>query len=303
MTPASAGAAASRRALAPLLGELNDLKRVRAAGGGSVMATAFADSWAALAAGQAAEVVAFATTARVVAAGRLGAIDQAVLAAAGLLQADGLEVLRASIAEFSNVLGASLTGQLGGAVGDPLVAGPPPAFVAILADQPRAGATRPGRPRTVLEPPESHAEHCGAVAVYGVLLAADYGARPDHAFLLGLAHHLHNVVLPDAGFAGEELLGSRLPGIVQRLTEVQLATLPAALAATLRAVLPKLADAGTPEGRAFHAADVADRVLQMRHYARAAAFTVDQALDGLQLVHAGPVQAFHHQVLAELALA
>jgi hypothetical protein len=33
-----------------------------------------------------------------------------------------------------------------------------------------------------------------------------------------------------------------------------------------------------------------------------AAFTVDQALDDLQLVHAGPLQAFHQAVLRDAGL-
>jgi len=68
------------------------------------------------------------------------------------------------------------------------------------------------------------------------------------------------------------------------------------------AALQEIAAAATPNARAFHAADVVDRVLQMRHYARAAAFTLDQALDDLDLVHPGPVQSFHHEVLAAAAL-
>ena len=45
-----------------------------------------------------------------------------------------------------------------------------------------------------------------------------------------------------------------------------------------------------------------DRVLQARHHARAAAFTVDQALGDLQLVHEGPLQAFHLRMLSTLGL-
>jgi hypothetical protein len=43
-------------------------------------------------------------------------------------------------------------------------------------------------------------------------------------------------------------------------------------------------------------------VLQVHHHARAAAFTASQALDDLELVHAGPVQAFHLDVLAAAGL-
>src|SRR3712207_3348502 len=121
-------------------------------------------------------------------------------------------------------------------------------------------------------------------------------------FRSGLAHHLHNVVLPDAGFAGEVLLGSALDRVMTTLEERELAALPGALAERLRGVLRLRADAGAPESQAFHAADVLDRVLQVHHHARAAAFTASQALDDLELVHAGPVQAFHLDVLAAAGL-
>ena len=49
--------------------------------------------------------------------------------------------------------------------------------------QPRAGATRPGHPRVVLEPAENHAEHCAVVAVNGVLAAGVFGADPAVPFL------------------------------------------------------------------------------------------------------------------------
>ena len=45
-----------------------------------------------------------------------------------------------------------------------------------------------------------------------------------------------------------------------------------------------------------------DRVLQMRQYERVARFTTAQALEDLELVHAGPLQAFHQAVLVEAGL-
>ena len=45
-----------------------------------------------------------------------------------------------------------------------------------------------------------------------------------------------------------------------------------------------------------------DRVLQMEYFARAAAFTLDQALDDLDLVHPGPEQEFHLEVLSGAGL-
>ena len=73
--------------------------------------------------------------------------------------------------------------------------------------------------RVVVEPPESHGDHCLTVAVYGVLVAPVFGADPVAPFLVGLAHHLHNVVLPDAGFAGEVLLGAALDRVLTTLEE------------------------------------------------------------------------------------
>ena len=45
-----------------------------------------------------------------------------------------------------------------------------------------------------------------------------------------------------------------------------------------------------------------DRVLQMRHYDQVAHFTTRQALEDLDLVHAGPTQAFHFAVLQDAGL-
>ncbi len=140
------------------------------------------------------------------------------------------------------------------------------------------------------------------VAVLAVILAPRFDADPATAFLAGMAHHMHNAHLPDSGFAGEILLGEHLGPVMQRLFARELATLPTPLAAATTSALASIADASTPVGRAFHAADVIDRVLQMRHYDRVARFTVDQALDDMDLVHAGPTQSFHYAVLQDAKL-
>jgi hypothetical protein len=291
--------------LAGLFGELNDLKRVRRAGEPlSVAGTLFARAWAALLAdGDDPREVALAMAADAVAAARLGGIDRGVLGRCGLDDGAALAVLRRSYDAVAEPLAALLRAELRARLGRlPAAVEPPPAFVAALADQARAGPTCPAKPRIVLEPPESHAEHCGTVAVYAVLLSPLYGAAPEDGFLLGMAHHFHNVVLPDAGFAGEELLAGELQSVVERLTAEVVASLPEILAERIAALRPLLAGTAAPAARAFHAADVLDRVLQVRHYARAAAFTVGQALDDLELVHGGPVQAFHLAVLEEAGL-
>jgi 5'-deoxynucleotidase YfbR-like HD superfamily hydrolase len=287
--------------------EVGDLKRIRVAhADGSAAQRAFVRAWAALVDGADPGAVAAAECAAALAGARLAGVDAAVLRAADLTPDEAVGVLGRAVDEVAGGLPpatrewvrAALPGLVAGTgAGDGL-----PAFVGALCRQPRAGATAPGQPRLIVEPPENHAEHCWAVAVYGALLADDVGADPGDAFLLGLAHHLHNAVLPDAGFAGEMLLGTHLEPVVERLTERELATLPPALADRFRTLLACRADADTPVGRAFHAADVLDRVLQCHHHARAAGFTADQALVDLELVHAGPVADYHHAVLAAAGL-
>ena len=164
--------------------------------------------------------------------------------------------------------------------------------------QPRAGATAPGRPRLVLEPPESHGDHCYAVAVGAVLVGAPSGADLGTCFTGALAHHLHNARLPDSGFAGEVLLGEHLEAVMERLTADALDELPEPVRARVAAALGLNLHLDSPEARAVVAADVLDRVVQMRHHARAAAFTLDVALDELDLVHAGPLQEYGLAVVA-----
>jgi hypothetical protein len=60
---------------------------------------------------------------------------------------------------------------------------------------------------------------------------------------------------------------------------------------------------GTPEGRAFHAADTLDRVLQVEGQLRAAGTSMDFVLREMELVHAGPVKPFQDAVLARMGLA
>ena len=291
-------------ALRPLLQEIGDAKRVRTASApGSLAEQAFGRAWARLVDGEDPERVALSETAAAVARARLAGIDAAVLQRAGLRPDQALEVLRRGFDDVAAAVPAGVRDRLRDALPDVrAAAGSPPDLVAALNAQPRAGATAPGRPRLIVEPPESHGDHCLTVAVYGVLVAPLVGADPVVAFLVGIAHHLHNVTLPDAGFAGEVLLGPHLAPVIDELERQELDRLPRALGERLRAVLPLRADAVAPESQAFHAADVLDRVLQVHHHARAAAFTADQALDDLELVHEGPVQGFHLDVLRSAGL-
>jgi hypothetical protein len=294
-------------ALAPLAAELGALKRLRdARHPDSYASRLFRRAWGALAAGRDPALCASQTVADTLAAVRLGGIDRDVLQACGVEGEAADAVLRRGFDEVAVPLDPALRAELrpalgqAGGIGADL--GPAPRFAEALIRQPRAGATCPGKPRIVLEPPEGHGDHCLIVAVLATIAAPRYGAPSTACFLAGMAHHLHNAVLPDSGFAGEVLLGEHLEPVLRRLFARELATLPGPLATTVGDALDHIRDASTPVGRAFHAADVMDRVLEMRHFAEVAAFTVDQALEEMELVHAGPVQAFHRAVLAEAGL-
>ncbi len=289
--------------LVPLAVELCDLKRVRdASSPDSLASRLFRRGWRALTGGQDVTEAALQTTADAVAAARLGGIDRRVLETAGLEPHAAAAVLLRSFDEVAGPIEPGLAELLRAHLGRDATVGPAPGFAEALIRQPRAGATCPGKPRLILEPPEGHGDHCLVVAVLAAILAPRYGADPAGPFLAGMAHHLHNAALPDSGFAGETLLGEHLAPIMARLFERSLATLPAPLAEATRRGLADIRDAGNPVGQAFHAADVIDRVLQMRHYEQVAQFRTTQALDDLELVHAGPTQAFHLAVLQDAGL-
>ena len=251
--------------------ELNDLKRVISAGRtGSIATRMFRQSWAALVEGAPADEVGWAMAARALAAARLGDIDTAVLSEAGLSTGDIAHILRSAVDAAAMPLPQAVRTLALANAGTEIPAGrgPMPAFVEALAAQPRAGLTCPGRPRIILEPPENHADHCLVVAVYGVLLAPSYGADAGTVFLAALAHHFHNAGMPDAGFMGEVLLGSHLATVMAHYTAACLGELPTALRRDVERAREILPDVATPEGRAFHAADVIDRVLQIMQHAR-----------------------------------
>lgn len=294
------------RGFRELFGEMNDLKRVRVAHApGSVSEAAFSRSWSFLLSGEDPENVALLETARAVAAARLGGMDAAVLKRGGLTDSEVGAVLHRAFDAVSEPITENLRVRLSEFLSDGNEENSVdslPGFVGALARQPRAGCTRPGRARLMLEPPESHAEHCQTVAVYAVLLSEEFGADAGDVFIAGLAHHLHNAAMPDSGFTGEMMVGEHLERMMQSFLEQALSELPASLRAEVERVLLLIGDAENPVGRAFNAADVMDRVLQMQHYARGASFTLDQALEEMNLVHEGPVKDFHEAVLNSSAL-
>ncbi|GJE62166.1 HD domain-containing protein [Methylobacterium trifolii] len=291
--------------LRELLVEANDLKRVRSAGrAGSIAERLFAQGWGMLTGGARPEDVALDVTATALAATRLCDLDAAFLAASGLSDEAVSSVLVEGFDAVTVALDADMRDRLRDRLRKPAahLPGSLPGFVAALAQQPRAGVTCPGRPRILLEPPENHAEHCLMVAVYGVVLSPFYRADPTTVFLAAMAHHFHNAAMPDAGFTGEMLLGDHLLPIMARTTGWALAELDPPLRETVeraRAVLP---DDATAEGRAFHAADCIDRVLQIAQHLRAASITMGTVLDEMELVHAGPVKPFHDRVLRDMRI-
>ncbi len=290
-------------ALMPLLRGLEDLKRIRSAGrSGSIAERLFAEAWAGLVAGAEPAAVARHAVRRALAAMVLGDLDIGLLGEVGVPAEAAASIVHDAAAEAAAPLDAELRDWLLDAPRAP-GAGPVPPFVARLAAQPRAGATSPGRGRLILDPPESHAEHCALVALFGVVLAPAWGARPETVFLAGLAHHLHNGLLPDAGFAGEMALGDWLGPAMARATALALGELEPGLRARVQEACRILPDAGTPEGCAFHAADTLDRVLQVEGQLRAAGTSMGFVLREMELVHAGPVKPFQDAVLARMGLA
>lgn len=274
-----------------------DLKRIRF-GGASVAERGFLRAWAALDAGRDPVDVATAEAGRALGATVLGAIDPFVLLDAGLSE-DGAATV---VAHAAREAGANP--EQAAAAGRPLRGyAPVPGFVPLLAASPRAGVTAPGRTRYVLEPTESHAEHCWVVAVLAAIVAPDPDTAAE-AFLCGLAHHLHNAWLPDGGFAGEEALGVHLEPVLNGLRARGAAMLSTpGLGARALEAIALTGHADTPAAVAFNTADVLDRVLELRFHERSAAFTLREAVEDYEIVHAGPLQDFGMDLLRERGLA
>lgn len=304
--------AASLDRLVPVLREIVDLKRIHVAGQrGSLMEHLFAQAWAQVAAGFAPSTSALQTTVDVLIATRLGGLDAATLKAHNLPEADVRDLRRRTLHDVGDALDDALLERLDETLTsdtpkeDPIggsAVKAAPGFVRRLNDQPRAGATYPGQPRLVLTPTESHGDHSGAVAIFAVLVAPVFEAEAGTVFLAGLAHHLHNATLPDAGHAGDVLLGEHRDPLIQEARARALGDLHRPVRQTTEEALDHTRHLDTPEAKAFHAADVLDRVLEMEWHARTARFTLGTALDDYNIVHEGFTQSFHEQVLRDADL-
>ena len=288
----------------PLLRELGDLKRIRSAGREGTIATRrFLQGWAALAAGMDPGEVMRRTVASALVAARLGDLDLPKLVELGLTREQAVDVLERAWDELAGDVPQPLAGTLRAALKEgPLPDGPVPRFAELQADQPRAGVTCPGRPRLTLQPAENHAEHCLMVALYATLAAPRYAADPAAVFLAAMAHHLHNAPMPDSGFTGEVLLGDHLDSVIARARQTGLDELAEPLRGRVAAALEPIARDDTPAARAFHAADVLDRVLEIEQHLRVGRTTMHDVLVTYELVHAGPVKGFHDRVLGAAGL-
>ncbi|CAA9486345.1 MAG: FIG00803302: hypothetical protein [uncultured Sphingomonadaceae bacterium] len=287
-----------------LFRELCDLKRVHSADrNGSIAARLFAAGWSALLGPDDPRHAMLRTVAAAMTAARLGDLDLAKLTSLGLDRREAVAILERAFDEVAGPVDPALAADLRAALpqGAP-AAEALPHFVTQLEQQPRAGVTSPGRARLMLVPAESHAEHSLAVAVAAALAAPAYGGDSAAAFVAGMAHHLHNAAMPDSGYTGEMMLGDKLAQVTNAAREQALGMLPPALAATMRAAQAQIADDATPTARAFHAADVIDRVIEIEQHLKAARTSMDDVLHTYGLVHDGPVKTFHDGVLRDVGL-
>lgn len=293
--------------LTPLLRELNDLKRVRAAHfKGSYADRLFVAAWRLLVNGAPVRSVALQITARALAATRLAGIDADTLAGHGLQPHEIEQTLRFAIDDLGDAVPDALRDDLRNALTLPVCGDvtPLPAFVGQLVRQPRAGATHPGKPRMILEPAESHGDHCLTVAVYAVLVTPRFGGDIGTVFLTGLAHHLFNGSLPDAGFNGDVVLerAGVKACVVERAFALAYAQLDPVLARTVRNALAFTKQTEPANSRCFHAADVFDRVLEMAWFDRVAQFRLKNAVRDLDIVHVAPEQSFQRETLTEAGI-
>lgn len=288
------------RALVPLFREIGNLKRIRAANlENSFAARLFELAWRQIIGGADARTVAVDATRRALVGANLGAIDREVLRSADLEESEIEAILCRAFDAGAAPIDASLRSEMRDFSGEKFNfdEAEKPRFVELLIRQPRSGATKVGAPKRIFDAPENHAEHSIIVGVYACLLAPHFGADIETVFFAALAHHFHNAYLPDSGFAGEKSLGEFLPGVFDAFRRKCLAEIPETLHEEILSALKIIETADAPEARAFHAADVIDRVLQMRHHAEANEFTLKYAMEEAELVHAGAIQEFHYDVL------
>ena len=306
---AAANSSDSLSDLIPLCREIGNLKRIRAAeSSDSLAARMFERAWEKINDGEAVRSVAVAIVAEAVCTANLGAIDAQVLRRAALSDDEIETILIHAFNSVAAPIDENFCVELRGRIrnlaheSESQKRHSPLRFVENLKNQPRSGATKTGAPKRIFDQPENHAEHCLAVAVIGALLAGRFAAMPETVFLIALIHHFHNAYLPDSGFAGEEALSEFLPRVFDSFRRECLREVPENLHETIWTQFEAIEAADTPEAKAFHAADVFDRVLQMLHHAETNEFTLRYAMEEAELVHAGAVRDFHYDALRRAKL-
>lgn len=279
--------------LALLFGEVVELKRVRSAqtGGRSLAEVGFRRAAAFIVEGRDPDAVAAGEIAFAAAHVALGPVDAVALEDAGVSAPDRRAIYHRAAERWLGPLDPGTAEALDRAV----EAAPAslPAGVALLCEVRR---TRPdGIVHAVApSPDETEADHAWVTAVLAGLVERARGAAPGDAFALGIAHAIGAAAVV-AGAAGVD------PGI------------PASPGPDLRAALPKpfadrlaaliAAGAQTDAGRAFHVGHIVDCVLQQRHYANSAGFSLSDAMDPRDLVGPGPVGALQYEALTRLGFA
>ncbi|WP_226580604.1 hypothetical protein [Acuticoccus sediminis] len=301
LAPRSTSPAPLDPALGPVLAEFAALKRVpaRASAHRSIADEGFRRAWTAILAGEPLEDVARTEVAYAAAQIALVPVDAAQLAHAGVDPDDRRTVYRNAAGRTVGTLSEPVADRLAAVVEGMTPPGTGPQFVDLLASQARAGALREGAARLVMPPEEMQSEHAWSVAVMGGLLQLRRDEPAGPAMLLGLAHHLGDAyaAVPDPEAPSPEDETARRRSVARALEQC-----PGELAELLAAALDHRNDLRLPAAGAFVAADLIDRVLQQRHYANLAGFSLSDAMDAREFVDPGPLREFQLDVLARFRL-
>lgn len=149
--------------------------------------------------------------------------------------------------------------------------------VGQLKKLPRSGWLLAGVPRF-----ESVAEHSFRVGVLAYVIAAQEGANPEHAAVLGLFHDLPECRIGDVPSVGKDYVQTADPRLV---IADQVAGLPSTLAKHIESLVSEHEDAKKPdstaESRCSRDADKLDLLLQAREYAAQGNQNMERYIDSM----------------------
>ncbi|UOM35179.1 hypothetical protein [Acuticoccus sp. I52.16.1] len=287
--------------VAPALAEIAALKRVPGLADAhrSLADEGFRRAWTALLDGEAPETVALAEVAFAAVQIAIAPVDASQLRFAGVEPEDRRTVYANAAARMMGDLPEPVADRLAEIVEGTAPTGEGPQFVELLATQPRAGALREGAARLIMPPEEMQSEHGWCVGVIGGLLQRQRGEPAAGAFLLGLAHHLGDAYTMTSA---TDLSAAQLQQARARSERRALEQCAGDLAEALEAGLAAREDVAAPSVGAFVAADLIDRVLQQRHYANLAGFSLSDAMDAREFAAHGPLYDFQLDVLRRFRL-